>query len=520
MSGLRFGLCTALHGRNDDSRLRSFYVDGASGSNSNDGRSPDSAWQTLAKVNGETFQPGDRVLFAGGQTFTGQLAIGANMPGRASKPIIVGSYGTGKATITRSSGTVVEIANQGGLIIQDLIVTSTGTSWAGLLAYNDLVGNVRKERLVLRRIEATGSTTAGIMVGGNNNASGWAGLLIENCQSHDLAGSGIETYGNNGERAISDVVVRGCTAYNCGRDGILVGGADGALVEYCLAYNCGTAADARVGIWFYETDSGTIRFCESHSNISTGSGDGGGFDIDGDCHDCTIEYCYSHDNFGAGFMVYAYSGSGGITNATVRYCISENDGVNGFQYGGLSIGTENAGTDPVDAVFHNNTVYQAVNGRGAVSLVTPNDVTAKFYNNIFYAAVEEFAYLIAAYDDGGSVVGWEMKGNLYYAPVGVQIYWGTTTYTSLASWQAATSQELHEASSVYVSGNPLLTNAGSGGTTGGYDADMSAYRLQEGSPAFNAGLDLNAEFTIDIGPQDFFGNAVAPGSRDIGAYSG
>lgn len=497
---------------------RTYYVNGSTGSDSNRGRSSASPWQTLAKVNATNFLPGDKILFAGGQTYTGQLAIAANMPGKATKPITIGSYGTGRATITRNTGTVVEIANQGGITVQDLIITSTGTSWAGLLAYNDLSGGVRKDKLVIQRVLVTGATTAGILVGGNNGTSGWKGLLISNCIVHDGTGSGIETYGNLAIRSITGVTIRSCKTYNCGRDGILVGGASGALVEYCEAYNCGGSADARVGIWMYHTDNGIIRYCESHHNVTPGTGDGGGFDIDGGCTNCRIEYCYSHDNEGGGFMAFAFSGSGGITNAVIRYCISENDGSVGFQYGGLSVGTENAATDPVDVTFHNNTVYQSIDGRAALSLVLPNEVSAKFYNNIVYAATNQFTYLISAYDDGGTVVGWTLKGNLYYAPVGVQIYWGTTTYTSIAAWRTATSQET-DGGNVSVTGNPLVASAGSGGTTNGYNPNMAAYRLSAGSPAFAAGLDLGSKFGISLGGSDFYGRPVTAGSRDIGAYA-
>ncbi|MDQ3605853.1 MAG: hypothetical protein M3418_06670, partial [Gemmatimonadota bacterium] len=42
-----------------------YYVD-PDGSDTNDGLAPERAWRTVAKVNGTTFVPGDRVLFQGG----------------------------------------------------------------------------------------------------------------------------------------------------------------------------------------------------------------------------------------------------------------------------------------------------------------------------------------------------------------------------------------------------------------------------------------------------------------------
>ena len=39
-----------------------YYANSAAGNNANGGTAKDSAWQTLAKVNGQTYSPGDDIL--------------------------------------------------------------------------------------------------------------------------------------------------------------------------------------------------------------------------------------------------------------------------------------------------------------------------------------------------------------------------------------------------------------------------------------------------------------------------
>ncbi|MDR3264207.1 MAG: right-handed parallel beta-helix repeat-containing protein [Clostridiales bacterium] len=67
-----------------------YYVS-TSGSDSNDGKSTGAAWATLAKVNGTTFQPGDKILLKSGDVWTGFLWPKGE--GTAANPITLGKYG-------------------------------------------------------------------------------------------------------------------------------------------------------------------------------------------------------------------------------------------------------------------------------------------------------------------------------------------------------------------------------------------------------------------------------------------
>ncbi|TVU58479.1 hypothetical protein FQP90_21275 [Paenarthrobacter nitroguajacolicus] len=70
----------------------SYYVDAVAGSDSADGRSAQTAWRTLSKMNSVVLQPGDDVLLRRGSVWAGeQLALkGA---GAAGAPVTVDAYG-------------------------------------------------------------------------------------------------------------------------------------------------------------------------------------------------------------------------------------------------------------------------------------------------------------------------------------------------------------------------------------------------------------------------------------------
>ena len=73
-------MCPCLLENLESRRLlaATYYVSPA-GDDAADGRSPQTAWRTIERVNGKNWNPGDAVLFEGGQTFTVQGSEGANV---------------------------------------------------------------------------------------------------------------------------------------------------------------------------------------------------------------------------------------------------------------------------------------------------------------------------------------------------------------------------------------------------------------------------------------------------------
>ena len=72
-----------------------YYVSSSAGSDANNGTSVASAWKTLAKVNGQTFQAGDSILLKRGDVWNESLVPPSS--GASANPITFDAYGTGAA---------------------------------------------------------------------------------------------------------------------------------------------------------------------------------------------------------------------------------------------------------------------------------------------------------------------------------------------------------------------------------------------------------------------------------------
>lgn len=86
--------------------LATTYYVSPSGSDSNNGTSPSTPWQTIARVNqlGSSLQAGDAVLFQRGGKYRGKLNI--TVSGTAAAKIEIGAYGTGARPIISGSAAV------------------------------------------------------------------------------------------------------------------------------------------------------------------------------------------------------------------------------------------------------------------------------------------------------------------------------------------------------------------------------------------------------------------------------
>lgn len=79
---------------------RSYFVSSSEGNDEGDGRSPQTAWRTLARVNAALIEPGDKVLFQRGNLWRGALRAKS---GKAGWPVTYGAYGKGAKPILQGS---------------------------------------------------------------------------------------------------------------------------------------------------------------------------------------------------------------------------------------------------------------------------------------------------------------------------------------------------------------------------------------------------------------------------------
>ena len=104
-----------------------YYVS-PSGSDANPGTAS-APWQTVSRVNRASLQPGDSVLFQGGQIFSG-TALMPPTSGTAQAPIVFGSYGTGRAKFTNTDNDVWIPSGGHDLVFENLDLSGSSILFA------------------------------------------------------------------------------------------------------------------------------------------------------------------------------------------------------------------------------------------------------------------------------------------------------------------------------------------------------------------------------------------------------
>jgi len=504
----------------DSFALASTYYVNAQGDDTAAGTSPAAAWRTIDQVNATTFQAGDRILFAAGQTFSGSLVLHTAGTGVAATPIIMSSYGRGRATIASGNACGLYVQNAAGIEVRRLAFVGSGrlaSSSSGVVFYLDLP-DAHLSHLRLDSLDVSGYRDSGISVGSWKGSSGYSDVRITACQVHANGEAGLSSYAEN-LAAHHDWYVGNCQAFdNPGRadvttnhtgSGIMLSGIDGALVEHCEAYQNGrlnaSTAGGPVGIWGYRCNALVIQYCESHHNSSGTEPDGGGFDLDGGCTNSILQYNYSHDNEGPGYELCQYKDAPAMFNITIRYNVSIDD-ARMHNKGAIQVWSTGASGGIRQGAIYNNTVLLSAPANGTspkvIYICSGGFSDLSFRNNVFQSA-GNLPILSTV-----TTTSLRLEGNCYWNADQLQFDWNGTPYTNLAAWRAATGQELlADGRAVGLQADPRLP------------ATSPAPAPGPDSPLLGAGLSLQAEFNLNPGPQDLLGNPtpIAPAKGNIGA---
>jgi hypothetical protein len=401
------------------------YFVSSAGNDANHGMSPDAPWQTIAKVNATDFNPGDRILFRGGDIFTGTITLTAQDSGSAGFPVVVSSYGRGRAKISSGAGNGVDIRNAQYMEVRKLEMFGNSTIsgaqanhgvyiWQNQNTLDVLTHFVVDDCVIYSYSHkgvniSTWDYTVSPPGGEIATTKSFDSVTITNNDISDCGFIGIYTEGNwpasnhkNLYVAFNKVHhIQGnpeITIFPTG-SGIQISGFDGGIVEYNEVYENGTGIagftdGGPVGIWAVDALHIIIQYNESHHNHANTGGvkDGGGFDMDGGASKCITQYNYSHDNEGPGFMVYDY-GSSEMDSLIIRYNVSVNDVTAAPNYGSLFFGGSIANnikrlyvynnTVFIDTLIETNSAPSASNraGIGFTGFSTAVD-SFFFYNNI------------------------------------------------------------------------------------------------------------------------------------------
>ena len=548
------GLVSDLH-------AATYYVDCQKGDDTNDGLSPVVAWRTIDRANQPAYGPGDRILLKRGCVWqsTGFKAKGN---GSAGFPITLADYGDANLPRPVIDGVgaheaAVLLQNVQNWTVCNLELTQHGQTpqtldpnnekgkdadqysdeymravvhVLGLGPPNDpncgegcTLRNIRLENLVVQGGSWTGIYASGGFYQLRSARFGYVdNLVIAGVESRNNHKAGIEitcTYYQTRIYATSNVMVLDSHLHNNGGDGAMVGPVRNGLLEGNECDHNGRIRNARVGCWTWDSENTTIQFNESHHNMTPltdgKARDGSGFDLDLGTENGMIQYNWSHDNEGEGFLLlswpvgYGYS-RGESHNVQMRYNISERDGKK--LGGGITVF---GGVSPL--VIYNNLIYYEpdrlagtvmFNGEGGAITTSifgkSGRPDLRAYNNIFITngRTNPVAVSNNLWTDGAGIftfdnnVWWRVEG-------GTRFQWANSPITSWDGWRA----NGFDPNSFNM--NPMVA--------GPFGSGPRAYYLAAGSPARDRGR-VVTDALRGMGTQDASGAWTPQGAAyDIGA---
>ena len=206
-----------------------YYVSNSGGADTNDGRSPATAWKSFAKLNASTFGPGDKILLKAGDTWTGTTLRpkGSGAPGA---PITLGKYGDAALRPILNAAD-----DQTSLNTQDLVKGTDSHLTDYTQSFNTSVYLYNQQYWIVRDLDVSnhaegftnpnGDTAlrTGVMVM-NDNAGTLRSISVLNNEVHDVLGcKSAKTYWG-GAGIIYTVMLKRAGSARSNFDGALIEG--------------------------------------------------------------------------------------------------------------------------------------------------------------------------------------------------------------------------------------------------------------------------------------------------------
>lgn len=536
-----------------------FYVDCESGRDANDGRSPATAWRTIERANLYTYGPGDTVSLKRNCRWAG-AGFKARGNGTSAAPILLTDYGDASLPLPVIDGVgpheaAVLLQNVQNWVVSNLELTQHGQTPQNLDANNEkgkdadqysdeymravvhvlalgapgnlncgeacVVRNIRLENLVVHDGAWNGIYVSGGYYQLRTSTYGVVdSIVISGVESYNNHKAGLEitcTYFETPIYATSNVWVLNSFLHHNGGDGAMVGPVRNALLDGNVCSYNGRIRNARVGCWTWDSENTIIQFNESHHNMTpltdNKARDGSGFDLDLGSRNGLLQYNWSHDNQGEGYLLLAwpigFGFSRGVSeNIQMRYNISERDGKK--LAGGITVFG-----GVLSGVIHNNVVYyepdrlagtDMFNGQGGALTTSIFGRSGKpdlrIYNNIFVTDGRKNPRAVSnnLWSDGTGTFAF--NNNVWWrAEGGVRFQWGGSAITSWSVWQSSGFDPNG------LNSDPHLVGPLGGGP--------SAYILQPGSAATDRGRNV-IDGWAGMGNRDFFGAPIPQSAFDIG----
>ena len=430
-----------------------YYVS-SQGNDAWSGTSQSQPWRTIGRVNQQNLNPGDQVLFQAKQTFSGSLYLAPEDTGTLASPVVIGSYGDGRALISSGTKKGLFAYNVNGLTVRDLNFVGSGSTVsteAGVSIYTDAADG--REGVKIYSIDVSKYGKNGIEIGGWNNTHAYRHVRISFSDTHHNRNNGLIIYGQV-PYANEDVYVEYVDAYynsgipgqsgNSG-SGIVLGNVRQGTVEFSKAYENGWLCDASegpAGIWTYDSTEVVIQSNQSFRNRTGGPADGDGYDLDRNVSYSTLQYNESYENEGAGYFMAHSPNNTNHTGNIVRNNTSRDDGRKN-SYGGIVLWgrIRNATVQDNDV-----TISPALSGKPAAVVVANWSIPWNCVENVLFTGntfeTSSGARLVnVSPSQVQCSSGLRFHGNSYYAAGSFRILWGSKEYSSVKAWHNATGQE-------------------------------------------------------------------------------
>lgn len=522
-----------------------YYINNG-GNDANDGLSPTSAWQTIAKVNSSAFNAGDIVQFQRGQTFRDDASIFiVDQGGNAGADVIYGAYGDGDDPIINASRLVTGWTNTVGQEYMAALAASQGgvdprTVWEdittqlvlgaeGALALGEYDYDAANDELHVRLTDGSDPTSHIIEAANIRNCIFISASFVTirdivcekgNTYNFDLgaqvpvssnitllrvesnrgAWHGIRVGDSGATNTPNNVTIEDSVVFNWNRGGTTTEDAishfegNGTHGNDLIIRNCFIEGDIP---WGVNTNNG-------RNGISIGGGDDHiieNNDITGCDHGIkiqdsitawTIRNNFIHETGDDGFEISDVDSSTGIIHNNILYRVSD-------QFFGINL----AAAGSIGRIY-NNSCYESLNE--AFSLTGPDGTTAIIKNNIFGITQNPSQRFYVVFDVATTIdiTDFDIDNNIYFDYVDSP---GTTVFAkfqsgniSFAEWQALGL----DANS--ITQDPLFVNPDDSFVR------HSNFKVALTSPAIDAGVNLSLT-------EDFLGNPIPDGDTpDIGAY--
>lgn len=511
-----------------DPPAHTYYLSPA-GDDHASGTSPQQAWRTPARADRARLAPGDRLLLKGGAQFTGTLTVGPREAGDAHDPVVIGSYGSGQATLRSTASPAVTVHDTGGVQLRGLALRGSGAARAhdpGVLLYNDGTGG-RPAGVRVSGLDVAGFRI-GMAVGASAHGIGFRDVAVDGTRLHGNKDAGFLSYGPTVDPARPAYAHRNLTltdvsAYdNPGDpgvhdrhtgDGIVMGSVSGATLRRVDAHDNGaraaSASEGPVGVWAYDATRVVVEQSVAYRNHTGSRVDGAGFGLDSNVTASALRRNLSFGNDGPGFYVYQRQKDGGHARNTISDNISADDGRKLPGHGALAV----YGSDVRDLAIVRNTVLLSPGpaGPGPALRLQAGERDIVVRDNLFVTAGLPMVFA----DPGLSPADVVLQGNAYRVVGGAwQVRWGARTYASLDAWRSATGQETSGGHPVGSTTDPCLAGGALPRIRSAADAALAVPTC--GSLA-GKGLALPLPSGApDPGAADYFGRSPAAGPQ-VGA---